>query len=85
MRCRGTRRSALVLAVVGLAVLTAASASRAQEVWRDGLTLGEAVVLARETHPSLGAARANEAAASSALGQAKSRWWPTRWRASSTR
>jgi outer membrane protein TolC len=57
--------------------LGVATAGRAQEaIRRDGLTLSEAVVLARETHPSLGAARAGEDAASAALGQAKSSWWP---------
>jgi outer membrane protein TolC len=68
---------ARVLTLAGLAALGFATAGRAQEAdWRDGLTLSEAVTLARETHPSLGAARAGEDAASAALGQAKSRWWP---------
>lgn len=66
-----------MLGLAGLAVLGVAGSARAQESsWRDRLTLGEAVALARETHPSLGAARAGEDAASAALGQAKSKWWP---------
>jgi outer membrane protein len=74
MTARGPAR---LLTLTGLAALSFATAGRAQEaVGRDGLTLSEAVVLARETHPSLGAARAGEDVATAALGQAKSRWWP---------
>lgn len=77
MRCTASRGLARALTLAGLAALGFATAGRAQEaVWRDGLTLSEAVILAQETHPSLGAARAGEDAASAALGQAKSRWWP---------
>lgn len=77
MRCTASRGSVCALLLAGLTAVGFATAGRAQEVVRrDGLTLGEAVVLARETHPSLGAARAGEDAASAALGQAKSRWWP---------
>jgi outer membrane protein TolC len=77
MRRTTTRGLVRVLTLAGLTVLGFATAGRAQEaVGRDELTLGEAVSLALETHPSLGAARAGEDAATAALGQAKSKWWP---------
>jgi outer membrane protein len=77
MRFTATRGIVRVLALAGLPAVGLPSAGRAQEaVWQDGLTLSEAVALALETHPSLGAARAGEDAAAAALGQAKSRWWP---------
>jgi outer membrane protein len=77
MRFTATRGIVRVLALAGLPTVGLPSAGRAQEAVRqDGLTLSEAVVLALETHPSLGAARAGEDAAAAALGQAKSSWWP---------
>ncbi|UCC82787.1 MAG: TolC family protein [Gemmatimonadota bacterium] len=77
MRFTLRRMSARALTLLGLTASGFATAGRAQEVvGDDALTLSEAVALARETHPSLGAARAGEDAATAALGQAKSRWWP---------
>lgn len=77
MRWMTARGSVHLLVFACLANLGLAAVARAQEpVGRGGLTLSEAVVLARETHPSLGAARAGEEVAGAALGQAKSKWWP---------
>jgi len=77
------RRSSVETSTVGastltcfllLASLNSAMAQRSSD--RQPLTLSRAVALAQETHPSIGMARAGEDAASSAVGQAKSRWWP---------
>ncbi len=77
MRFTITGGSGSVLALVGLTALSFAAEGRAQEAMGgERLSLSEAVAMARETHPSLGAARAGEDAATAALGQAKSRWWP---------
>jgi outer membrane protein len=61
-----------VACLFSLAVATTAGAQQRG----DALTLKQALALAHETHPSVGAARASEEAASAAVGRAKSRWWP---------
>lgn len=70
-------RSMTALTVVCLAGLSAPPAARPQD--RDEgrpLTLPEAVARARETYPSLAAARAAVAASEAAVGQAASDRWP---------
>ena len=67
-------RAATLAALMLLGCATAVSAQ--ESGGRDSLTLAEAVVLAQETHPSVRAARAGEDAASAAIGQAKSAWYP---------
>ena len=76
MRARSTTLAGTVM-LACLTLLAAVATSSAQEGPENrALTLREAVALARETHPSVGAARAGEEAAGAALGQAKSSWWP---------
>ncbi|UCC71453.1 MAG: TolC family protein [Gemmatimonadota bacterium] len=77
MRRSTARWRMRTLVPAGLVSLGCATASLAQETASsEVLTLSEAVALAHETHPSVGAARAGEDAASSVLGQARSAWWP---------
>ena len=78
MRCSTLCTStARVVAFAVTAVLVTLSSAQAQDsANRQPLTLYRAVALAQETHPSVGIARAGESASSSAVGQAKSRWWP---------
>ncbi|KPK58833.1 MAG: hypothetical protein AMS21_10370 [Gemmatimonas sp. SG8_38_2] len=60
-----------------MALLSVGPSAQAQDsADRQTLTLYQAVALAHETHPSVGEALASENAAASAVGQAKSRWWP---------
>lgn len=75
MRCSVIRWAARALVLTGLVQLGFATSGRAQGEG-GALTLSDAVALAHETHPSVGAARAGEDVASAALGQAKSAWWP---------
>jgi len=77
------RRSNPKTSIVGAVTLTCTlllasmnSATAQESADRGPLTLSRAVALAQETHPSVGLARAGQDAASSAVGQAKSRWWP---------
>lgn len=69
--------TARVVASAVMAMLVTLPSAQAQEsADRQPLTLYRAVALAQETHPSVSMARAGQDAASSAVGQAKSRWWP---------
>jgi outer membrane protein TolC len=62
---------------VGLIAMGGGSRAIAQEVpGAEGLTLARAVELAQQRHPSVGIAVAGAEAASAAVGQAKSAWWP---------
>ncbi len=64
------------LAAASVVVVTGAPDAAHAQSERTQLTLSQAVALARERHPSLGAARAGEEAAASAVGQATSARWP---------
>ena len=69
--------TAKLVALAVMAMLVTLPSAQAQEsADREPLTLYRAVALAQETHPSVGIAQAGQDAASSVVGQAKSRWWP---------
>jgi len=71
-----TSKARLVAFTVTAILVTLPSAEAQDSADGQPLTLSRAVELAQATHPSVGIARAGEGAASSAVGQAKSRWWP---------
>lgn len=67
----------LAAVIASLFVLGATSAGFAQESQGEGLlTLTQAVERAQQSHPAIGKAVAAADAASAALGQARSSWWP---------
>ncbi|HSG81638.1 MAG TPA: TolC family protein [Gemmatimonadota bacterium] len=77
MRYTGTMLFLRGLVMACLTAVTAANGVMAQQSGpRDPLTVIQAVRLAQQTHPSVGVARASEAAASAAVGQTRAQWWP---------
>jgi outer membrane protein TolC len=71
------RHSPLRLLATGLVALSGASNAIAQQApGREPLTLTQAIERAQQSHPSVGIAEAGADAASAAVGQAKSAWWP---------
>jgi outer membrane protein TolC len=64
------------LALVWAGLLGAAPVAGQQPGEVEPLTLARAVALAQETHPSVRAARANEAAADAGVGLANAAWYP---------